>query len=235
MCDNPHSVNCTRLRALLRSVPFHSLELTQPELLDISRWINREFAPRFNSPMVKHSQPLGLAAQELLSISSEISREYSPLSREAAANLVLLPIDKQHVYAYWRLHADKTGMQSTLKPAEDLTLRIFTPTAVPAAAVESTAPPLPDWYDFRIHAGKSCQAVALPEAAAFSSAVSAAIGVARSEQEFLPLLLSNQIDMPMSGSACATADPHIAALTAAMAQFISTGTPASSPAGNPLC
>ena len=72
------------LFALLRSEPHPIVELMQPELLDISLWINREFAPRFSTPMVKNERALSFAAQELLSISAEISREFSPLSSRIA-------------------------------------------------------------------------------------------------------------------------------------------------------
>lgn len=216
--------------ALLRSEPNYPLELTQPEMLDISRWINREFAPRYNSPMVKKMQTLSFAAQELLSISVEISREFTPLSREASANLVLLPIDTRHVYAYWKIEQGNSSALTALKPPEPLTLRIFTQPSLPLASPVADAAS-PAWFDIRIDAADRHQSVELPGNTAYSGAVSAAIGLGRGSLDFTPILVSNNIELSKPGEVDAYPGQKKAILSAAVSQFILPGPPASSPNG----
>ena len=233
MCDNPSHINCMWLFALLRSEPHPIVELMQPELLDISLWINREFAPRFSTPMVKNERALSFAAQELLSISAEISREFSPLSSRIAANLVLLPIDPRHLYAYWRIEQRLPSEQLAFKPPEPLTLRIFTQPSgseESAVGVKESA-----WFDFPINSDESHQAVELPVNTAFSGAFSAALGVPEGEQNFIPLLVSNCIEMPTPGEVDAAPDQEKAVLSSALAQFIIPAAPGSSPARKSLC
>lgn len=234
MCDNPPYRNCKRLFALLRSEPHHLLELTQPEMLDISLWINREFAPRFSTPMVKNTRALSFAAQELLSISAEISREFTPLNRGVTANLVLLPIDPQHLHAYWRLEQREPSAQPPLDAMEDLTLRIFTQPSVPVdspVAIEG-----PAWFDVRVNQAESHQAVELPAKTAFSGAFSAALGVQQaSSQDFTPILVSNFVEMPKHNWAGADPDQENAVLSTAVAQFILPVLSGSSSVRKPLC
>lgn len=220
--------------ALLRSEPNQLLELTQPEMLDISRWINSEFAPRFSSPMAQKSQGLSFAAQELLSISAEISREFTPLTRGVAANLVLLPIDTQHLHAYWRIEQETPSVQSALNPPETMTLRIYTQPQLPLVSPVTEAPS-PAWFDISIDPATRRQAVALPADTAYSGAFRAAIGVDRGEQEFMPILVSNNIEMPKPGLAEVPTGHEKAVLSAAISQFIIPVAPTSSPIGKPLC
>ncbi len=203
-------------------------------MLDISLWINREFAPRFTTPMLKNTLALSFAAQELLSISAEISREFTPLTRGVSANLVLLPIDPQHLHAYWRIEQRSPSAQSALKPPEPLTLRIFTQPSVP---VESTVViEEPAWFDIRINQAERHQAIELPGKTAFSGAFNAALGVRQGEQDFTPILVSNSIEMPKLSWVGAAPDQEKAVLSSAIAQFIMpAASGSSSPAGKPLC
>jgi hypothetical protein len=202
-------------------------------MLDISLWINREFAPRFSTPMVKNNRALSFAAQELLNISKEISREFTPLTRGVAENLVLLPVDPQHLHAYWRIEQRDPSVLSALNPPEPLTLRIFTQPQLP---VESpVAIEQPAWFDIHINQSERHQAVELPAKTAFSGAFSAAIGVQQGERDFMPILVSNSIEMPKLGRDGVAQDQEKTVLSSAIAQFIMPAAPGSSPAGKPLC
>lgn len=66
----------------------------------------------------KHNPQIALTPDEMLEISQEISQGYAPNREGEAQELVLLPVDPYHMYAYWNLEEEK-GRPS------DLTLRVY--------------------------------------------------------------------------------------------------------------
>jgi hypothetical protein len=216
--------------AYLQSEPNQLFELTQPEMLDISLWINREFAPRFSKPVAKNARALSFAAQELLNISAEISREFTPYAKDARSNLVLLPVDPRHLHAYWRIEEQPVHIQNIDKPDAQLTLRIYTQPQLPVESL--IAPATPIWFDIRIDSAESNQDVALPAEAKVSGDFRAELGIMHGEQGFTPILVSNKVEMPKFGPTV-VADHEKAVLSAAFSQFIIPLAPASSlPVGN---
>jgi hypothetical protein len=158
------------------------------ELLEVSQAISRQFAPVFNSKMTPVIATTKLAAKELLEISAEISREYKPVAATQSAKLVLLPVDPDHVHAYWQdakvVMAVKLINTAALQP----TLRLYASPA-PEEAPDTTV----SWHDIAILDGQSQQTIALPKSA-HNTVYSAAIGQYCPDGGFIALVQSNSID-----------------------------------------
>lgn len=183
--------------------------LTPEELLEISRDISLNFAlkrirPRkpkqssflkteatlINSETV-YSNPVSdtsLSAQELLEISTQIRQEFTPKLIVHSPQLTLLPVDPQHLYAYWDV-----GGQEFHNP---LILRIYWyPPSYQTPQLSSNI-----WLDIPLEHASQCKQFRVPLA---DSMYSAALGELHADYHFDALAHSNTIQVP------ATQNKHI--------------------------
>ena len=165
------------------------MKFTPTELLEISREINRAFAPDFS---VKKPEPTGqhaLSPQAMLAISEEIRQEFAPKTSDKTPELVLLPVDPEHLYAYWNLGEDKLNAPQK-NTAEQLTLRIY-PATNNKAAITKIQP----WFDVAVAAPRAQQPVFLSmqtQAAAYR----ATLGNRHPDNSLAPLAYSNVTSVP---------------------------------------
>ncbi|MEQ1635993.1 MAG: DUF4912 domain-containing protein [Methylococcales bacterium] len=167
--------------------------LSQQELRAISDQINQDFAPNIAFKALQPASTTRLSSKELRDISAEISREFAPAHSTEVAELVLLPIDPTHLYAYWQL-TDTQMTRLSENTAEDktpVTLRIY---SKPSESLELN--PHNVWFDVAIHAEQSHQAVQLPDAIATSNAAifyTGVIGERDAEDHMTPFAQSNTL------------------------------------------
>lgn len=121
------------------------MKLTPTELLEISREITLAFAPDFS---IKKPEPVvqyALSSQDMFAISEEIRQEFAPKASDRTPELMLLPVDTEHLYAYWNLDHDKPDTSAKKTAEQQLTLRIYALSDKNADMTKTTP-----WFDVAI-------------------------------------------------------------------------------------
>lgn len=156
--------------ALSQSRHNSRIKLAQTELRSISDQLSRDYAPSISDSAAARKSSIRFSPQELLAISEEISREFAvrPAPRTDRSEIVLLPVDPQHLHAYWHLdeqHVNDPGLLDT-----PLTLRVY---AMPDG--QDIGNYTPTWFDTVIDPPRSHHKVAVPDAM-MGNCYAAAIG-----------------------------------------------------------
>ncbi|MDD5276358.1 MAG: DUF4912 domain-containing protein [Methylovulum sp.] len=180
------------------------ITLSPKELLEISDEVSRGFAPVFSTRIPGSESAIKLSPQEMFDISELISREFAPRVLNTP-ELMLLPIDPDHVYAYWNLGENNAGAPANEEVRQPLTLRIY---SEPSAAISPT--PERDivvqsqgstaWFDIEIHSPRAQQTVSLPVHTG-ETRFSAVIGKRNSDNSLVASTYSNIIRVPRGGIA----------------------------------
>ncbi len=167
---------------------YHSkITLSAQQMLEISQEISRDFTPCFSSRMPQQVEKIRLSPRELLDIGEEIGRSFAPTPSYNTPELMLLPVDPRHLYAYWNLGKIATPEHHS---KEQLTLRIYS-----QAEAQDTAGDTASWFDVAIDSPKTSQPVPLPDAVE-KTTYSAAIGLSGADDSFIALACSNIIQAP---------------------------------------
>lgn len=188
------------------------IQLSTEELLDISQAINREFALNLATPVAAPVYPDELSPPEMLAISTEISADYAPNPDNNPDELVILPVDPDHLYAYWHVEAPQ-AMVACPDWQPHWTLRVYADADQPPLA------PCPSWFDLAVNNCQDQQQVALPEHTA-NNTYHASLGDSGAGAVFATLADSNQIHLPasiaatMSASAISVSAPPVTRLPA---------------------
>ena len=132
------------------------MKLTPTELLEISQEISLAFAPDFSIKKPEKATQHALTPQEMLKISEEIRQDFAPKASDNTQELVLLPVDPEHLYAYWNLGDDQLNTPQKNTAEHQLTLRIY-PASDKNADITKTKP----WFDVAIADAQSQQSVFL--------------------------------------------------------------------------
>jgi hypothetical protein len=152
-------------------------------MLDISQEISRDFTPCFSSQPLLSAGTIRLAPKELLDISEKISHDFAPtVPLSTIPELMLLPVDPEHLYAYWHL-GDARNIPSA--DSDQLTLRIY-----PLSNGESAS-----WFDVALDSPKTQQQILLPDVAN-ETVYSAAIGIGGGDGSFIEVAHSNIVHTP---------------------------------------
>lgn len=197
--------------------PQSQIQLTPEEMIEISHEINRRFAPKaapiipdrddfaFNDSELYaflqlahsetktvlhsiHDSRIGLSPKELYDISQAIGGGFMPDAVTAAPELILLPVDPDHLYAYWNL--GENALPSQITSGNGLTLRIYwRPDQNPGIAGSNV------WFDVDVYETNARQKVRLP---IDDSAYSAALGKVNPDNSFEAYMHSNIIRVPPS-------------------------------------
>jgi hypothetical protein len=188
------------------------IKLSPEEMLDISQEINREFAPdfsikkpepssqpKFSSEETKLSpeelklppEKIKLSPEEMLDISEEIRLNFAPKASDNTQELVLLPVDPDHLYAYWNLGDDKLNTRPKNDSGDQLTLRIYSE-ANKNTEVTKTKP----WFDVAIDSTKAQQSVFL-SMRDHETAYRATIGKRSPDNSLAPVAYSNITQVPL--------------------------------------
>ncbi len=99
--------------------------LSTEEMLQISQEINLAFTPIFSVEIATPACQYPISSKEMLQISDAISLDFAPRASNNTQNLVLLPVDPDHLHAYWNLGDDHPVSTPKTDPVQPLTLRIY--------------------------------------------------------------------------------------------------------------
>lgn len=165
--------------------PRSSIEPARDEMLAISTEISKRFAPKKPTPPPPAAGDQiiqGFSRNELLTIGEDVSRRYAPKAASTQSELLLLPVDPQHLYAFW-----ETGAAAQA-PEQPLTLRIYWQ---PDPAQKTQRSHI--WFDVPADAGAHRKQVRLPVDDTYYTA---ALGHLRPDRSMEVLAQSNRVHVP---------------------------------------
>ncbi|MGZ5013307.1 MAG: DUF4912 domain-containing protein [Methylobacter sp.] len=171
------------------------INLSASEILEISQEISRNFTPCFSSERPKLAEKIRLSPKELLDIGDEISRSFAPKASHNISEIILLPVDPGHLYAYWNLGENRENSVPDNEDKSPLTLRIYSQSEQEQATTETVA-----WFDIAIDSPSTRQQVSLPSPVN-ETTYSAAIGTCCEDDSFIAFAHSNIIHAPHAGAA----------------------------------
>lgn len=164
------------------------IRLSSEEILEISQEINREFTPVFSTKIVSQAEHQAFSPKEMLEISEEISRDFAPIASNNTQELILLPVDPDHLYVYWNLIKDKLIDAQKMTSGQQLTLRIY---AEPDKNTDTNKP----YFDVAINSTQAQKNVALPMHT-HETTYYASIGKRHKNNSLTPFAYSNSAHVP---------------------------------------
>jgi len=160
------------------------------EMLEISQEINRDFAPLFAVKKPKTALQHILSSKEMYDISEEIRLEFAPKPSNNIHELVLLPVDPDHLYAYWSLGDGKLNTTPINNFENQLTLRIYS-----EPNNNTTLTKTKSWFDIAVDSAQAQRKVFL-STRAHESTYSAAIGKRYPDNSLAPFASSEITHVP---------------------------------------
>lgn len=131
---------------------------------------------------------ISLLPEEMLEISQEINKVYAPSASDNTPEVVLLPVDPYHLYAYWNIAEKQASAQQQSIFERGLTLRVYWH---PDEGSDIATTKL--WFDVAFQNSRHQCMVQLPiDGAAYS----AAIGRRNTDHGFDAFAYSNTIHVP---------------------------------------
>jgi hypothetical protein len=185
-----------------------SVELTRDEMLRISEEITLKFSPdkasltAIDHRTAAHVTPFPLAAltkppqigdfsyQELQAISRDISQRFMSKASNSVPEILLLPVDPHHLYAYWNAGAPQPPLTPDRNLQKPLILRIYWR---PNAEQEITRLNL--WFEIPADNSANRKKIRLP---IDDTNYSAALGRLNPDHSFEALAHSNLVHVPAS-------------------------------------
>jgi hypothetical protein len=157
--------------------------ISNKELLQISKKISQEFAPKKPLTSADNSISMPVPQQQLLDVSLNISLYYAPRILSNSNTLALLPIDSEHFYVYWNLADYHQFNHTALKHNEDLKLRVF-------SQCKGNKPQLV--FDTTVSSQQTQQRIGFQKIEK-GAIYTASLGRLLSEHNFIALINSNEI------------------------------------------
>jgi hypothetical protein len=167
------------------------IDLSSKELLEISQEISREFAPSAVTDSPTPVSKIKLSTREMFEISEEIRQDFAPRASNNAQELVLLPVDPEHLYAYWNLGDDISDTTPKTDSGIQLTLRIF-----PEPNKNTDTLKTRSWFDVGVDSTQAQQNVFL-SMRTHEAAYSATIGNRFPDNSLAPFAHSNITHVPL--------------------------------------
>ena len=167
------------------------IKLSPVEMFEISQEINREFAPNFSTRIPCPGYQHKISPKEMFEISEEIRINFTPRTSDNTQELVILPVDPDHLYAYWNLGIDKLNTEQKNYSENQLTLRIY---SEPNKNMDITK--TKSWFDVDINSVKTQQKILLPTRT-HESAYCATIGKRYPDNSLVPFASSNITHVPL--------------------------------------
>ena len=138
-----------------------------------------------------YAQSIKLSPQELVEISQDISRQFAPDYCAKTPELVLLPVDPYHLYAYWQVADQDLDIKANSIPKSNNVMRVYW---VPDENRDVSHSKM--WFDVNLETEKSAKKIRLPIS---GTAYSAVIGQFSSSHDFNVITQSNVIHVPSGG------------------------------------
>ena len=116
------------VKPMTRTWPYLENNFSSKELVDICKDISDRYAPALPASFSGDEMDFKLSKQELREISHNISLYYAPRILSSTQNLVMLPIDPQHIYVYWNLGDSQSSQPFHDMFEQQLKLKIYSHT-----------------------------------------------------------------------------------------------------------
>jgi len=202
------------------SRPISQAQLSPWEILEISQEISRDYSPVASVNPPPLAAGITLSPKEMLEISEEISRNYTLKISIGLPRLVLLPVDPDHLYAYWNPGQD-SKTPSSKDDSHEIVLRIYPQTDENTRTTATKA-----WFDVVVDNSQTRQKVFVPmesNASTYNaSTYSAAIGKRYSDDRLTAFATSKVVQVPR-GSRTSYQCGEGAVLPATMPQVLLSG------------
>jgi hypothetical protein len=176
------------------SRPISQAKLLPREILEISQEISRNYSPVVSVNPQKLAAKIRLSPAEMLEISEEISRNYTLKISTGSPQLVLLPVDPAHLYAYWNPGQDSKTPASK-DDSHEIVLRIYPQTEENTKTTATKA-----WFDVVIDNSQTRQNVFVPMEPN-TSAYSASIGKRYPDDRLATFATSKVVHIPRGSMA----------------------------------
>ena len=137
-----------------------------------------------------------LSAAELLAISHSVTDHFAPQMPSAVSELMLLPVDPHHLYAYWNIDKNLAPPAPQATPDDPWVLRIYWR---PDGSTDLDNSKI--WFDIALHDLQSRQKIRLP---IDNTAYSAVIGQLTTDNNLSAYAESNIVYVPSSQSTSMT-------------------------------
>ena len=160
------------------------LELAMQDMFEIGKKIKKTITPTDLVKKNKQDENTGLSSQEMLKVSQNISLYFSPRIEFNKPKLTLLPVDPQHLYAYWVLDGQSSNKLAYSMLNDELVLRIYSRSQAEDGVEKNLS------VEKTIHDFQSQQLIKLPVSEQVID-YSASIGKLNTKKAFNPLLKSN--------------------------------------------
>ena len=167
------------------------IKLSTEEILEISQEINREFAPVFSTKIANPTHQQTFSPKEMLEISEEISLDFAPRASNNSQELVLLPVDPDHLHVYWNLDDDKLNSTQKNDAGNQLTLRIYSEPNKNTDTLKTKS-----YFDVAIDSAQAQQQVSIPMRA-HETTYCATIGKRHQDNSIAPFAHSNITHVPL--------------------------------------
>ena len=165
--------------------------LSTEEMLQISHEINLAFTPTFYVEIATPACQYPLSSKEMLQISDAISQDFAPSASNNTQNLVLLPVDPDHLYAYWNLGDDPSGRTQKTDPGHQLTLRIYSETDNLVDTLKKKP-----YFDIAVEGAQAQKNIALPQHAHQTTYSATLVNLYQNDNQ-TPLAASNITHVPL--------------------------------------
>jgi len=167
------------------------IKLSPEEMFEISQEINQEFAPNFSLKKPEPAAQYTLSPKEMLDISEEIRLDFAPKASNNTQELVLLPVDPDHLYAYWNVADCQPITTPEIDSGNQLTLRVYSEANKNRAITKAKS-----WFDVALDSVQAQQKVFLP-IRADETTYSATIGSRYPDNSLAPFAHSNITQVPL--------------------------------------
>jgi len=166
--------------------------LSAEEISVISEKISRDYTPKYANGMPKNGSEIKFSTKELLAISDEISREFADYSPKYVPQsiCVLMPVDPNHLHAYWYLDKKQQETVNRKDAANALVLRVFSGQDKDINLISST-----QYFDVICDNSMSQQTISLPQTPPIECNYSVAIGQCQ-DNEFVAFAFSDMTYLP---------------------------------------
>jgi len=163
------------------------IRLLPYEILEISQEISRKFTPNLTTRVTSLNYQHKLSSEEMFAISEEIRLRFAPKASDNTKELVLLPVDPDHLYAYWNLGDDKLNTAQNKDSENQMILKIYSEPKKNTVTTK-TKP----WFEVVIDSThtQAQQKISLPSTTR-ATAYSATIGKRYPDNNLVPLASSN--------------------------------------------
>jgi hypothetical protein len=174
--------------------------LSAKEIFAINQEICRKFSPVVSKKSSDFATRITLTPTELFEISEEITRKFTLKRTSTIPNLLMIPIDPEHLYVSWNI--SRAQIPSAPKDiSQEVVLRVY-------PIQDETTQTTKTWFDVDLNQENTRQKVMVPKEY-HATNYTAAIGILDLDNHFTTLAQSKTIHSPSINKATYASDDRM--------------------------